>query len=155
MGTRRSHGNISFLLVLLLLFTVLVSKCSSFWFEPVTVHVKNDIGDGVWLDMHCMSDSDDLGQRSLRYGDEWHWKFLVNIIPPLTYFWCDFRWYDGNQDQRWYEGTFDVYHANGLINMYKKFCERDCQWSYRRDGAYLFRRDKGESGEWEKRDVWH
>ncbi|KAI3927128.1 hypothetical protein MKX01_029896 [Papaver californicum] len=144
----RNHGSIG--LLLLLLFSVLVSKCSSKYFDPVTVQIHNDIeGYEVSLDMHCMSDNDDLGQRSLRVGEEWHWQFRV--IPGFTYFWCDMRWYD-NRDYRWYDGTFDVYHANGLINVYKEFCGLNCQWSVRRDGIYLYRRDRYK---WERRDTWH
>ncbi|KAI3974635.1 hypothetical protein MKX01_029625 [Papaver californicum] len=145
MGTS-SHGNIS-LLLSLLLFSVLVSKCSSI----TTVQINNDIDVyEATLDMHCMSNDDDLGQRWLHQGEEWHWQF--HAIEGLTYFWCDFRWYD-NLNYLWYNGTFDVYHANGLIDKYKHYyCGNDCPYSARRDGFYLYRSDKDA---WEKRDEWH
>ncbi|KAI3921503.1 hypothetical protein MKW98_013437 [Papaver atlanticum] len=149
MGTR-SHCNINFLL-LLLLFSVLVSKCSSIRFGPVTVHIQNDIeGYEVALDYHCFSDDDDLGQRTLHQGEEWHWKF--GVIPGFTFFVCDMRWYD-NRNYRWYDGKFEVYYANGLIgNRFNGFCGGNCQWSIRRDGAYLYRKDRKE---WQRRGEWH
>ncbi|KAI3865985.1 hypothetical protein MKW92_004820 [Papaver armeniacum] len=138
-------GNMS--LLLLLLFLVLVSKGSSY---HVTVHVRNDIeGNDVSLDMHCRSNDDDLGQRMLHQGGEWHWEF--NVFVGFTYFWCDFRWYN-NGDHRWYKGTFDVYHASGLRNKYRYYCAHDCVWSARRDGFYLYRTD---DNVWQKRDEWH
>ncbi|KAI3879135.1 hypothetical protein MKX03_010639 [Papaver bracteatum] len=136
MCTKRSHGNIS--LLLLLLFSIMVSK----------VHVQNDIQGTDVLHMHCRSNDDDLGQRMLRQGEEWHWSFRA--IGGFTYFWCDFRWYD-NWDHQWYNGTFDVYHANGLINNYRQYCGENCPWSARRDGFYLYRLNH----EWQKRDEWH
>ncbi|XP_026395978.1 self-incompatibility protein S1-like [Papaver somniferum] len=147
MGTRRSHCNLS---LLLLLFSVLVSKGSSY---HGAVKVQNDIqGNQVSLDMHCRSNDDDLGQRTLHQGQEWHWNF--GVAAGFTYFWCDFRWYD-NQDKRWYHGTFDVYHANGLVDSYISYCGGSCQWSARRDGFYLFRNDRPYLKDaWEKRDEW-
>ncbi|KAI3913160.1 hypothetical protein MKW98_007176 [Papaver atlanticum] len=147
MCTNRSYGNIS--LLLLLLFSIMVSKGASIeWAGPVTIHVQNDIQGNDVLHMHCRSNDDDLGQRMLHQGEEWHWSFRA--IPGFTYFWCDFRWYD-NWDHRWYNGTFDAYHANGLKNKYKKYSAENCPWSARRDGFYLYRGDKKE---WQKRDVW-
>ncbi|KAI3915173.1 hypothetical protein MKW92_014952 [Papaver armeniacum] len=149
MGTRRSHGNIS--LLLLLMFSILVPNASSKWLNWVTVHVQNDIeGNEVALDMHCRSNDDDLGQRTLHQGEEWHWKFRIAYFST-THFWCDFRWYD-NQDQRWYSGTFDVYRASLGKHKYKDFCASNCPWSARRDGFYLYRRD---DQKWEKRNEWH
>ncbi|KAI3927127.1 hypothetical protein MKX01_029895 [Papaver californicum] len=150
MGTR-NHGNFLSLL-LLLSFSLLLCKCSSIVdFDPTTITVKNDIqGYEVSLDMHCMSKDDDLGQRSLRVGEEWHWNFLPSLIKNTVY-WCDFRWYD-NIDYRWYDGTFEMYKGNGWRAKFSPFCRDDCSWSIRRDGAYLFRRDRNE---WERRGTWH
>ncbi|XP_026385059.1 S-protein homolog 2-like [Papaver somniferum] len=143
MGTLSSHGSVS--LLLLLLFSVLVSKGSS-----VTVYVQNDIeGYKVSLDMHCRSKDDDLGQRWLNQGQEWHWK--SGVIDGFTHYWCDFRWYD-NRDNFWYKGTFDVYHADFFMNKYREYCDDACKWSARRDGFYLFRVDRDE---WQKQDEWH
>ncbi|KAI3945760.1 hypothetical protein MKW98_023034 [Papaver atlanticum] len=140
---RRSHCNISSLL--LLLFSVLISKGSSYL---VTVHVKNDIGDGIVLDARCRSDDYELGQRMLRQGEEWNWKFRA--ITGYSYFWCYFRWYD-DQERIWYSGNFDVYHANGLLNKYIEKCRHNCMWSANRQGFFLYRVDRQE---WQQRDEW-
>ncbi|XP_026377572.1 S-protein homolog 2-like [Papaver somniferum] len=126
---------------------VLACKCSA----KVTVHVKNDIqGYQVVLDYHCFNDNDDLGQRLLHQGQEWHWEF--GVVPAFTFFVCDMRWYD-NKDHRWYDGKFDVYYTSGFLgNKFKRFCGGDCQWSIRRDGAYLYRKDRSD---WERRGEWH
>ncbi|KAI3987181.1 hypothetical protein MKX01_031665 [Papaver californicum] len=150
MGTR-NHGNVVYLL-LVLVISLLLSKGSAwFHYNNVWVHVKNDIeGYEVSLDMHCKSNDDDLGLRTLRVGEEWYWEFRQSLIKN-THFWCDFRWYD-NRDYRWYEGTFDVYKGNGWIDKYHYLCLNDCKYSVRRDGLYLFREDKYE---YEKRGTWH
>ncbi|KAI3885719.1 hypothetical protein MKX03_027909 [Papaver bracteatum] len=151
---RRSHGNIN--LLLLLLFSALISKGSSSYYH-VTVHVKNDIGDGIILDTLCMSDGygmildkyvDLLGQRMLHEGEEWNWEFRA--IRGYSYFWCYLRWYD-DKERIWYSGDFDVYHANGLINKYIKRCRHNCTWSANRQGFFLYRVDKQE---WQQRDKW-
>ncbi|KAI3996823.1 hypothetical protein MKX01_003962 [Papaver californicum] len=144
MGSSR-YGNTSLLLLLLFSVLLLVSKCSS-----TKVQIQNDIeGYEVSLDMHCMSYDDDLGQRSLHQGDEWHWEFTTALFS--THFSCDFRWYD-NRDQRWYAGTFEVYNYEIFKNKYWDFCEGSCQWSARRDGFYLYNhKEKG----WQRRDEWH
>ncbi|XP_026396415.1 S-protein homolog 2-like [Papaver somniferum] len=126
-----------------------VSKCYSI-FGQVTVHVQNDIeSEDVLLLMHCKSSDDDLGGRFLYQGQEWHWEF--GIFPGQTFFSCDFRWYN-NQDHHWCIGNnFEVYLAEPFIEHYRGYCDKDCQWSARHDGFYLYRRDKKE---WEKRNEW-
>ncbi|KAI3894126.1 hypothetical protein MKX03_024802 [Papaver bracteatum] len=153
MGTR-NHGNVVSLL-LLILFSLPVSKCSSLWplwgLVTLSVKVQNDIeGYGVSLNMHCRSNDDDLGLRTLHKGDEWHWQFKQSLIRN-THFWCHFRWYD-NGDHRWYEGTFEVYDGIPLVNKYYKVCKNNCDYSVRRDGVYLYRRD---THEWARRGTWH
>ncbi|XP_026458443.1 S-protein homolog 2-like [Papaver somniferum] len=145
MGTGSSHGNTS--LLLLLLFSVLVSKCLSL----TTVEIQNAIDDdNISLDMHCRSKNNDLGQRSLFKGDSWHWDFRA--IEGLTHFWCDFRWYD-NLNHHWLGGTFDVYRSGFPRDKYKnELCGTDCVWSARRDGFYLY---QDNTGAWQKRDDWH
>ncbi|KAI3916456.1 hypothetical protein MKW92_005913 [Papaver armeniacum] len=149
MGTKNPGNVVS--LLFLLLCSVLVSNCSSKFFDPVTVQIQNEIeGDDIKLEAECWSNDDDLGTHTLAQGERWDWQFRV--VPFFTHFQCNFRWYDNTWYFRWYEGDFDVYNAHGIINRYKFFCELNCQWSYRRDGAYLYRRDHHE---WELRDVWN
>ncbi|XP_026431200.1 S-protein homolog 5-like [Papaver somniferum] len=140
------------IIVYFLLFSVLVSKGSSLLGFPTTVHIRNDIeGYSVYLNYHCQSGDDDLGQRGLNFGEEWHWKFHVNL--GSTYFWCDYRWYD-NWNYRWYEGSHEVYDAkvgSALTPHYFNLCHTDCVWSARRDGMYLLRHPEGT---WEKRYSW-
>ncbi|KAI3923630.1 hypothetical protein MKW98_011260 [Papaver atlanticum] len=138
------YGNTSLLLLLVLLF--LVSECAS----KTVVHIQNDIeGYEVSLDMHCWSYDDDLGPRSLHQGDEWHWEF--NPSYSSTHFVCYFRWYD-NWDYNWKNGTSIVYDKDLLHDNYSVYCFGDFQYSARRDGFYLYRRDKSE---WQKRNDWH
>ncbi|KAI3862526.1 hypothetical protein MKX03_000816 [Papaver bracteatum] len=153
MGTS-NHGNAATLL-LLLLFPLLVPKCSSFtWFhyDNVRVNVRNDIeGYNGAMNIHCRSNDDDLGQRMLRAGEEWEWKFSQSLIKN-THFWCDFRWYN-KRDHCWNEGSVTVYEGNGWYDKFHKLCANHCWWSIRRDGIYLERADR--HGQWEKRGTWH
>ncbi|MCL7041794.1 hypothetical protein MKW94_023961 [Papaver nudicaule] len=142
MGTASSHMS----LLLLLLFSVLVSQCSSF-FDHVKINIQNDI-EGVSFGMRCRSYDDFLGNRSLHHGEEWHWEFIE--IPGITEFWCEFCWYD-NQNHHWYSGRSHVYVAYFWVERYRGYCDGHCQYSARRDGFYLYRHDKKK---WEKRCDW-
>ncbi|KAI3886428.1 hypothetical protein MKX03_036715 [Papaver bracteatum] len=144
MGTR-SDCNKSFSLLLGLLFSVLVSKCSA----KTTVHIQNDIeGYEVALDIHCMSNDDDLDHHLLHQGDEWHWDFGEAFSH--THFWCECRWYD-NWDYNWKNGTFEVFDRSTFHDKYFDFCLDNCHYSARRDGFYLYREDRYE---WQKRNDW-
>ncbi|XP_026460685.1 S-protein homolog 29-like isoform X1 [Papaver somniferum] len=145
MGTANHVNAVS--LLFMLLFPLLVPKCSSFtWFhyDIVRVNVCNDI-DGS-LDMQCRSNDDDLRQRTLHKGEYWEWEFHQSLIRN-THFWCDFRWYDNH---RWYEGTVTVYKGNGWYDKFHKKCANHCWWSIRPDGFYLQRADR--HGQWERRE---
>ncbi|KAI3974637.1 hypothetical protein MKX01_029627 [Papaver californicum] len=145
MGSSRYGSNASLLLLVMFSVLLLVSRCSS-----TKVQIQNDIDVyEATLDMHCSSHDDDLGQRSLHQGDEWHWEFATDLFS--TYFYCDFRWYDNTQ-YHWNNGTFAVYEYEVFRQKFFAFCEGYCQWSARRDGFYLYRRDRNE---WQKRGEWH
>ncbi|XP_026398223.1 S-protein homolog 29-like [Papaver somniferum] len=143
-----SDSNTS-LLLLLLLLSVLVSKSSS---EKTRVQIKNDIeGYEVALDMHCMSNDDDLDHRLLHQGDEWYWEFKPSFIH--THFWCEFRWYD-NWDYNWKYGTFVVYDRKPFHDEYYNLCGDDCLYYARRDGFYVYH-SVSDGDDWEKRGEWH
>ncbi|KAI3834468.1 hypothetical protein MKW92_023837 [Papaver armeniacum] len=145
-------SNSSFIVVyFFILFSVLVSKGYSKSPTIRIVHVQNDIeGNDVYLNIHCHSNDDDLGEHVLRFGEEWNWSFHLGI--GTTHFWCDYKWYD-NWNRRWYEGIHEVYHAKifGFKDKYYNFCRNNCLWSARRDGLHLYRVDrKGK----ERRYTW-
>ncbi|KAJ4824388.1 hypothetical protein Tsubulata_026332, partial [Turnera subulata] len=59
---------------------------------------------GQVLNFHCKSKNDDLGVQLLHPGEEWMFRFTVNIWETTLYF-CRFWW---GAESHW----FDIYKAS-------------------------------------------
>ncbi|KAK9755540.1 hypothetical protein RND81_01G032800 [Saponaria officinalis] len=82
------------LLVIMILCTSAMAGPEDFWKRRHTVHVINDIDDDSRpLIVHCKSGNDDLGEHSLRKGEEYIWTFHINFFGT-TLFFCRFYWDD-------------------------------------------------------------
>ncbi|KAI3944542.1 hypothetical protein MKW92_049871 [Papaver armeniacum] len=120
----------------IVIFAVLVSECSSrptVW-KPTHVSVKNDIAQGVELNAWCKSRDTDFGQHRIAYGEEFAWKFKINIWFTTLY-WCKMWWTDVNGTYT--EGSYAIYTAKK--DWYK--CQNECHYSVRRDGIYQNNKD--------------
>ncbi|KAI3847686.1 hypothetical protein MKX03_019496 [Papaver bracteatum] len=111
----------------LVMFAVLVSECASNKhsnpiFEKVSVSVSNDIYDGISLNIHCKSKDDDLGEHELAHGENFQWKFRINILDSTLY-WCNMWWNDVNG--RLVKGGYALYEAEREWNR----CENECNFS--------------------------
>ncbi|GMI81000.1 hypothetical protein like AT1G04645 [Hibiscus trionum] len=95
------------------------------WGDCIVVRIKNDIGQGNKLTVHCQSGDDNLGKHVIPFGGEWDFTFSNNWRPwpwgSTTLFHCGFSW------QREFK-RFDIYNATRDFD-----CE-DCQWSITPDG---------------------
>ncbi|KAJ4969052.1 hypothetical protein NE237_015753 [Protea cynaroides] len=78
-------------LILVLAFSTFILSEPYFVQGKYHVHVINDLGPNQILNLHCKSKDDDLGFHTLGYGQEFSWKFNMNIIYT-TLFWCNMDW---------------------------------------------------------------
>lgn len=77
--------------------------------------IRNDIGLGIDLTVHCRSDDDDLGVHDILYGGVYSFSFKPNIFGA-THFYCSFSWQNA-------EKSFDIYKDERDYSR----CE-DCSW---------------------------
>ncbi|KAI4311685.1 hypothetical protein MLD38_036561 [Melastoma candidum] len=91
-------------------------------FEAIT----NDLPSGLVLSFHCLSQDDDMGTMLLAPGDQWGFRFHLNIGGG-TLFHCGFTWFGAKMTYRCtvYD---DSSHKSECIN---------CFWSIRINGACL------------------
>ncbi|KAI3987442.1 hypothetical protein MKX01_042446 [Papaver californicum] len=123
-------------MVTMVIFAVLVSECSSqrsIW-DPVHASIKNDLSQGVELNIWCKSKNTDFGHHRLAYGAEFDWKFKINFLHTTLY-WCKMWWTD--VDGRYVEGSYAIYKA---ARDWEK-CENECHYSVRKDGVYGSNKD--------------
>lgn len=126
-------NNIAMLSLLLHLGTM-----SNIIHAKVHVHVKNSLGDGQRMRLHCQSKNDDLGMVVLEDGQEARWSFSVNFFST-TLFYCNVKW--NASASSWY--SFDAYSAK---RDYRR-CNSECRWLIS-DGGSLFGYDE-RSFKWE------
>ncbi|KAK9999192.1 hypothetical protein SO802_018795, partial [Lithocarpus litseifolius] len=86
------------------------------------------------MNIHCQSKDDDLGNITLKNGDEIEWSFSLNFWGT-TLFYCDVQWENLNYH-------FDVY-SNKRDH---KRCYSECHWMISDYGS-LYGYDQ-ESGKW-------
>ncbi|OVA10709.1 Plant self-incompatibility S1 [Macleaya cordata] len=137
----RSSQQCAFILVLVIFAILLVSESNSsknFMVPTVHVSIVNEIADKQILTIHCKSKDDDLGEHKLEYGQDFHWKFHINLFGTTLY-WCSMWWTDSNG--RLIQGSFDTYKADrDWIR-----CGRHCKYPVRQDGVY---------GYWEETQIY-
>ncbi|XVF00756.1 hypothetical protein REPUB_Repub04eG0028900 [Reevesia pubescens] len=115
-----------------LMILLILSFCNSVRSDNVHVSIKNRLGNGKNLTLHCQSKDNDLGLQNVG-GSEFGWDFSVINDWGNTLFYCDMGW----DDQQYH---FDAY--------YRDFgrCESQCSWLVAGEGTYGL---NGETGFWE------
>ncbi|OVA10710.1 Plant self-incompatibility S1 [Macleaya cordata] len=130
-NNKSSRGLQSASILVLVIFAVLVSECSSLSIWPrVRVSIVNDLANKSMLTIHCKSRDDDLGEHKLDFGQDFHFKFTINL-SFTTLFWCSMSWTDSNGHL--IQGTFDTYKANRDWLL----CRKNCIYPVRQDGVYV------------------
>ncbi|KAI4335130.1 hypothetical protein L6164_013805 [Bauhinia variegata] len=118
-----------------LLLLLIISLCTAVIVEMKHVSIKNSLGSGKNMTLHCQSKDDDLGEHNIAYGDEIGWDFNVNVAGT-TLFYCDLGWESVQQYH------FDVYSfARDNVR-----CPSGCAWLVSAEGIYGL---NGETGFWE------
>ncbi|GJW67229.1 plant self-incompatibility S1 [Tanacetum coccineum] len=137
-----------FILFTSLLFVVAAVSAK----KPITcfsggwiVNVVDDINSKELIQVHCKSKNDDIGMKSIGFGQSVDWKFCETIITPGTLYFCHF--YKGNQEQ-----VFDVFNDKIKHTCREKDRKMDywaCTWLIRSDGFYI--RDRSQGGETDRK----
>lgn len=110
--------------LLLLLLSVTGSDAGMF-ISKVHVQVKNEIGEGVILSLHCKSKDDDLGVHALTFGSFFEFTFHPSIFGRTLYF-CSMMW--GKQFH-----YFQIY----VQRRDEEVCPTHCFWSVFANGPCL------------------
>ncbi|TKY54352.1 Plant self-incompatibility S1 [Spatholobus suberectus] len=99
------------------------------------VSIKNKLGSGKNMTLHCQSKDNDLGKQNIEDGDEFGWDLSDNVTGT-TLFFCDLEW--ENVD----EYHFDAYSfARDWVR-----CDAGCSWLASAEGIYGL---NGQTGYWE------
>ncbi|KAF5196125.1 Self-incompatibility protein s1 [Thalictrum thalictroides] len=119
---------------IILHFTIFCNSVASG--ENVHVSVKNRLGDGTSLSIHCQSKDTDIGDQTVTDGNEIGWDFSPNAWGT-TLFYCDVTGWGGNSTF-----SFDIYaHDRDWLR-----CESQCLWLISKEGMYGL---NGVTGFWE------
>lgn len=98
--------------------------------SKVHVHVYNSIAPNKSMDIQCRSRDDNLGHRTLLYGQYYALNFRVNLWGT-TLFWCSMEW---NDDRGSYmDGSFKIYAFKRDASR----CDKTCVWRAQQDGVYF------------------
>ncbi|XP_010438359.1 PREDICTED: uncharacterized protein LOC104721972 [Camelina sativa] len=107
------------------------------------VTVVNGLTTNETLFIHCKSKEDDLGEISLiRFRDRFSWNFGENVLHS-TLFWCYMSKDDGHMNVNVFWDDVILFHRCGWKN---------CVWTAKTDGLYLWYYASGEdvlSEKWE------
>lgn len=81
------------LLLLIVLIQIMNISCVEGLYFPQKIHVtiRNNLGGGFTLRLHCKSKDDDLGLQVLPPNAVWGFKFNVSILGN-TQFFCRVEW---------------------------------------------------------------
>ncbi|OIW17213.1 hypothetical protein TanjilG_02502 [Lupinus angustifolius] len=101
-----------FLLVLL----IGLSEGRVFFWPIAHVHIKNELLNGINLELQCKSKDDDLGIHIVPAGNEYQFQFRPNYFGT-TLFYCGLVW-DGPVH------TLDAY----VYQRDNDLCIKDCYW---------------------------
>lgn len=120
--------------VLLILMVVRLRQGLSESVETEKVHasVKNRLGNGRNMRVHCQSKDNDLGEQVVSDGSEFGWDFSVNVWGT-TLFYCDTEW-DQVQDYH-----FDAYSFERDFVR----CHSQCSWLFSIQGIYALNNATG------------
>ncbi|KAI3423366.1 uncharacterized protein J3R85_011102 [Psidium guajava] len=123
-----------------IIFFLLAGSFFALVFSEVHVSVKNRLGSGKNVTLHCQSKDDDLGEQTVADGGQFEWDFNVNVWGTTLYY-CDMGW-GKSQDYH-----FDAYsHARDSVR-----CNTQCLWLVSEEGMYGL---NGQTGFWEYIYQW-
>lgn len=121
---------------------MVLSLCSQVVSQEVHASVKNRLGNGKNITLHCQSKDDDLGPQNVTDGSDFGWDFSVNVVRT-TLFYCDMDW----ENVKKYQYHFDAYDfSRDFVR-----CQNQCSWLASAEGMYGL---NGGTGFWEYMYQW-
>ncbi|ESQ56181.1 hypothetical protein EUTSA_v10026872mg [Eutrema salsugineum] len=106
------------------------------------VQVINSLTTGETLFIHCKSNDNDLGEHNLNFSERFSWNFGENMLHS-TLFWCYMSKDDGHMNVKVFWDDVILFHR----------CDwKNCVWTAKTDGVYLWNSAIGEdmlSEKWE------
>ncbi|CAL0301784.1 unnamed protein product [Lupinus luteus] len=121
-----SVSHISIFLLVLISYLTILCEGKVLFFPIRHVHLKNNLGDGVNLQVHCKSGDDDLGVHNVTHGADYEFQFRVNIFGT-TQFFCGLVWNN------------KLHYIDAYIHKRdKQRCGPDCFWTIKQDQACLY-----------------
>ncbi|MBA0557162.1 hypothetical protein Golob_027210, partial [Gossypium lobatum] len=115
--------------------------CTSVYSDDnVHVSIKNRLGNGKNLTLHCQSKDTDLGEQNVADGSEYGWDFTPNVWGTTLYY-CVMGWEEVQQY------NYDAY------SFQRDFvrCVSQCSWLISAEGIYGL---NGNTGFWEFAYNW-
>ncbi|KAL5538456.1 hypothetical protein UlMin_044114 [Ulmus minor] len=124
---------------------LLISLCGCLVSGKVHASIKNRLGTGGNITLHCQSKDDDLGVVNVSYGDEFGWDFSVNAWGS-TLFFCDIEWENVSQVPGLRQNQ-ERYHLDAYSFPRDRVrCQTQCAWLISTEGIYGL---NGRTGLWE------
>ncbi|KAE9600920.1 putative plant self-incompatibility S1 [Lupinus albus] len=122
-----SSSRILFFSLLLLSPLMVVSH---FWpiFTYRHIYIRNDLGNGTLLKIHCKGQHKDLGIQKLNYKEEFKFQFTPNFWY-LSLFFCSLTWDHKSHLLTAFDESRDAHFCKDLI------------WSVNKDQACSFNCD--------------
>ena len=118
------------------------------WTPGFIVQIQNLIPNST-IQVHCKSKDDDIGDKWLKYNEEFHFKFCENELQG-TLFFC--HWYWDSKEQ-----VFDVFNNTMLFICNIEYGDNNpCNWAAKNDGLYFYDFTKkvwGKQYEWKPRSI--
>ncbi|XP_027368727.1 self-incompatibility protein S1-like [Abrus precatorius] len=118
---------------LMTLLVVILGLCTPIVAGTKHVSIKNTLGSGKNMTLHCQSKDNDLGKHIIADGDEFGWDFSDNVTGT-TLFFCDLGW----EKVEGYH--FDAYSfARDMV----RCGAAGCSWLVSAEGIYGLNRQTG------------
>lgn len=135
-GHMRGLSKVTHVMTLLMV----IGFCSTVVARAKHVSIKNRLGSGQNMTLHCQSKDNDLGEHNIGNGEEFGWDFNDDIFGS-TLFFCDLAW------KNVHEYHFDAYSfARDFVR-----CKAGCSWLVSVEGIYGL---NGQTGLWEFMYQW-
>lgn len=153
MGCRTSKSSILFFILLSFNISRTICELSEkiHFTQGVSVHIVNGLPNNDYpLKFFCQSKDNDLGYHTLLVGEEYYWKFHLNIFLPNTLFFIHFYWQNKDISFNVFDGMHTFMRCND-----PSFHDIKWFWLVKEDGFYFCEhRDDPNSPEWLKLFSW-
>jgi len=122
-------SSVSMLLIILVALQFKNGKSGLFLKDRVHMSITNNSTNGLQLGVHCRDKHNDIGFRSIHFGETYSFTFRPGTLLKNTLYYCDFTWSNSAQNRH-----FDVYDEHRDDATVKK----ECHWEINQSGPCRF-----------------